>query len=223
MRNWILGVCSFVLVSWATSVSAATMIPGVSINAYSSQFSASRGASLLIDGSGLSSDPVTFTPSPTGPYHFGAGENRHWHTSNGDVVGAFVTFDLGAVVNFDEIRVWNHNWTNYTFRGINAFNVDTSLDGVTFSPLGSFALAAASGADNYTGELFSVVDTTRYVRFTVVSAQLGNDGYVGLSEVQFFDIPVAPEPSSLLLFGLGTCLLTMKRRRNSQQAAQQLA
>jgi len=33
----------------------------------------------------------------------------------------------------------------------------------------------------------------------------------------------APEPSSLLLLGLGTCLLSMKRRRTSQQAAQQFA
>src|SRR5688572_20615256 len=55
MQRGILFACSVILVCWATSESSATMLPGVTIDDYSSQWSAGRAATFLVDGSGLSS------------------------------------------------------------------------------------------------------------------------------------------------------------------------
>ena len=76
------------------------------------------------------------SPNPISSY----GES-HW-----------IMYDLGYDYVLNETKFWNANEPKNLNYGINAFNIDYSLDGVTWTNLGEFNLSQASGLSTYEGD-----------------------------------------------------------------------
>lgn len=99
--------------------------------------------------------------------------NTHW-----------IMYDLGYNYVLKETKFWNTNAPKNLNDGMNTFNIDYSLDGVTWSNLGEFTLNQASGFSTYEGEEGPDFNETkaRYVLITPTS-NYGGDCY-GFSELK---------------------------------------
>lgn len=157
----------------------------------------------LVDGSGM-----------TGNLHGSFPNGQMW--LSGASTPQSVVFDLGAVYDVSQLKVWNYNEAGDSPNpgdalvnlGANAVSVTygTTLSGFTLGgatgTVGSItSFAKASGASGYTGETFNAPFQARYVKFDITS----NYGHrvfnsVGLSEVQFVgttSAPIRPQGSTL--------------------------
>ncbi|MCH7226808.1 PEP-CTERM sorting domain-containing protein [Haloferula sp. A504] len=194
---------------------AATLIDGsgITVTASDTNTNAAYENEFVVDGSG-----ITANYGDTG---------TEWFT-NSTVARAdtWIAFDLGAGYVLDSIQVWNAN--RYIDWGINQLDVYVSTIALPGDPEGAGAAnwtqigtnvnfaqtptqrAADTGFDFETQTGINLPTTAvRHIRFEVDSAFDGNaTGYVGLNEVQFTAVP---EPSAVLLGGLG--LLGLLRRR----------
>ena len=210
------------------AVAAPTPISPITATANSEFTNDGRLASKTVGGfdftTGLSAGTGPVDPD-TGlvfPQHVSAPNNPGnlwfvWLTNN--VSPGIITYDLGAVKTVDRAWIWNYNEINLTNRGAaTTGTVETSLDGVNFSPLAiasNVPLTQADGFDGY--DTPDVVDfggtDAQFVRLTVTNFIPG--GFTGLSEVIFFEEEI-PEPSTLLLAILGLIGLASSglRRRN---------
>jgi len=173
-------------------------------------------------------------PSPVGQRYIGWGGPGAraflgpFTTGSGQItlgVGS-VTGNFSAAAAIPQQNTWQH-W----------MLVRTSTDASLYlngSLVQSLALAT-SGAINASGELHigrqfgtateyfhGLLDDVAIWDEALTQDQIDNVFALGAALYDFVPPPV-PEPSSLLLLGLGTCFLSMKRRRTSQQAALQLA
>lgn len=183
-----------------------------------------RPATATVMGARISPAAVTASTTYPGlsPVHAGNGYGLNpfrpsWHdtdyayawlsTSQADVAGQYMQFDLGAVGPLDRVRVWNYNQvygTPYTMRGIKDAQVQFSTDGVTYTTVLSTTFPQATGRADYQG--FDVdltgLGSTRFVRLVALS-NYGSDSwgnFAGLSEVMFFSsvpAPVAPVPVTI--------------------------
>jgi len=177
----------------------AALIPGVTIEDFSSQLGApwNRQAVFTVDGSGLSAGQHGATPDGT-----------MWLTTGtiqapNDPLPARITFDLEGNYDLNGLRVWNYNEAGGTFvnRGANAVTISVaSSEGGSFTPLGNFNFAKAPGNTSYVGETidvspFPAADNTRLVRFDVASSHGGDNNLVGLSEVRFYDASPVTVPN----------------------------
>jgi PEP-CTERM motif len=201
-----------VLILLGADVVFADPVPGISATATSELVSGTldRAAVHTVDGSGL-----------TGVIHATSGEGRFWESVGiGAGFGAdrapAITFDLHDIFFLESMRIWNFAEANSAVRRA---QILASLDLVDFNSLGvqTFATAVNPAQDvNLNGVL------ARYVRLevlengggTVFPFLLGNpgtSGFAGLGEVQFLGTAV-PEPSSLILIGLGIAALLMRSR-----------
>ncbi len=108
------------------------------------------------------------SPSPKASY----GET-HW-----------IMYDLGYDYVLNETKFWNANEPKHVDYGINGFNMDYSLDGVTWTNLGAFNMEQASGLSNYEGAEGPDFNSAkaRYVLITANSNYGGN--CYGLSELK---------------------------------------
>lgn len=113
---------------------------------------------------------VSCEPSPNPISSYG---ETHW-----------IMYDLGYNYVLNETRFWNANEPKNLNFGINEFNIDYSLDGVTWDTLGTFNLDQASGSSTYQGSEGPSFNATkaRYVLITPTS-NFGGDCY-GLSELK---------------------------------------
>jgi len=105
--------------------------------------------------------------------------NSHW-----------LLYDLGYAYELEATQIWNYNVSNATNLGANNIIIDYSMDGNTWSTLGTFPLNQASGNNNYSGfngPNFNGV-IAQYVLITFQSNFAGTN-CIGISEVQ---ISVAP-------------------------------
>lgn len=213
-----------------------TLIRGVSIESVSSELTLGfdRDADSLVDGSGLHVGGFgTHTSVADGPAGFDNGPmwlnvgttNCCGGVSNVNSPGPGqddmpeVTFDLGDIYNVSDMRVWNYNEVNITTRGVNEMEVLVSVDNVTFDSLGTFNLEIAPGREDVDfSETFALnANGVRYVKFDIISGHGGDNGFVGLSEVQFHS-SIIPEPSTLVLAALGLLGLLGGCRRRRQAA-----
>ncbi|WP_373478468.1 PEP-CTERM sorting domain-containing protein [Geminocystis sp.] len=165
----------------------------------------SNGYSLnaLIDNSGLSNG-----------LH-GAVTNTMWLSQNQTT--PTLTFNLGAVYNLAGTDIWQYNRSTFN-RGVQNFNILTSLDGINFSSAGSGTLTVATGNPvSIPSQLVAFTATAQYVRFEVTS-NYGNTFTTGLSEVKFQTAESVPEPLTILgsLTALGFGSVFKKKFKSSK-------
>ena len=96
----------------------------------------------------------------------------------------WIMYDLGYEYELKESKFWNANEPKNLNYGINDYNLDYSLDGVTWTNLGAFKMEQGSGSSTYEGSEGPDFDTTkaRYVLITPIS-NFGGDCYA-LSEIK---------------------------------------
>lgn len=96
----------------------------------------------------------------------------------------WIMYDLGYDYVLNETKFWNANEPKHIDYGINEFNIDYSLDGVTWINLGEFNMEQASGLSTYEGNEGPDFDSAqaRYVLITP-NSNYGGDCY-GLSELK---------------------------------------
>jgi len=148
----------------------------------------------IVDGSGLADgDEDSLLEHEETP------ENM-WLSEQGRT-GGLVEFDLGGVYELGSILVWNYNERNRTRRGIRKADISVWIQNSGWQKIfDDFEFTEAEGSFDY--------DEPILVRFDGVKAQrvrfddltnLGDDEYIGLSEVQFFEMrgpeAIRPRPA----------------------------
>jgi hypothetical protein len=106
-------------------------------------------------------------------------------------------FDLGAVHELGSMLVWNYNERDHTQRGIRSADLSIlTAEGDWKLIYDDYVFTEAEGSFDY--------DEPTHIQFDGVKAQkvrledlksLGDQDYVGLSEVQFFKRPKENTPS----------------------------
>ncbi|MCA9265007.1 MAG: DUF4457 domain-containing protein [Planctomycetales bacterium] len=137
-----------------------------------------------------------------------------------------ITFDLGELSSVDAMKVWNYNEylvgrPELANRGVNEVEILVAGDDQVFQSLGTYFFDPATNPDG-SADTVNVLNLAqwidlggveaRYVKFDIVSSHGGDNGFVGLSEVQFFGAPV-PEPASCLLAMVSGLFVLATRRR----------
>ncbi len=177
-----------------------------------------RGAVHVVDGSGL---------NPDGSHSITPDDNMWLNAGNaccGDAAdplqpGAEIAFDLGSVVSLDHVKIWNYNETlpdrdELLQRGASSADVLISNDGVTFVPLlEDVTLDIAPGTEDVDfGQVIALQGAqAQYVMLSLKdNFEFGDNDFIGLSEVQFFQVP---EPTSGLLLFVGAMGLLRFRKK----------
>lgn len=157
-----------------------------------------------VNGVGLSSLSLTATHAATIP-------TNSWVSAPGILTGN-VTFNLNGLYDLTGFSFWNQNGGGPGLNGstgIRGVQVLTSLDGIIFTPKGDAPseFAQVPGNVNLPPQVvtFGTV-TASFVRFSIAS-NWGDPFQTGFAEVAF-DGTLIPEPSSLILSGLGGVFLT---------------
>jgi len=111
-----------------------------------------------------------------------------WLSEQGRTKG-WIEFDLGGVYELGSIFIWNYNERDHTKRGIKRADISVWTQDTGWEKIfDDFEFAEAEGSFDY--------DEPTMVRFDGAKAQkvrfddlisLGDEEYVGLSEVQFFE------------------------------------
>jgi hypothetical protein len=161
------------------------------IVATASSSAVGKGPENVVNGAGLDSDGL----------HGNVGENNMWLSNIAGPQPAWIQFEFDTVHKLDEMLVWNSNESLEAVVGLGFkdVSIEYSTDGVDFMALGTtheFAQAsgAAAYASNTTIDMAGV--PAKYVKLTANSNWGGLLAQFGLSEVQFFSLPVqAREPS----------------------------
>lgn len=96
----------------------------------------------------------------------------------------WIMYDFGYEYVLGESKLWNTNEPNRLNNGISEYYLDYSLDGATWTSIGTFSLNRASGLSTYEGEDGPDFSSTkaRYVLITAI-ANYGGDCF-GFSELK---------------------------------------
>ncbi len=138
-----------------------------------------------------------------------------WFSNFGSTT-ASVSYDLGEVYDLHGLALWNEDGN-----GIGKLNILGSIDGITWTALGSGLSPTnhAQGQD-YGADVFSwSTITARYVKLEASQCP-SSATWVGCSigEVAF-NATAVPEPSSIAMAGLGLAVVgAVAARRRRQQA-----
>jgi hypothetical protein len=150
------------------------------------------------------------------PQHTIISLGAEWFTDFG-VTSASLTFDLGVVMTIDRVATWVDE-----FWGAGTIAVSLSLDGVTFSGVGSFAPTDwPTNVNSYGVDVFSFSSaSTRYVRLDLSNCPQPNSepgGGCGMGEVAVSAVTpaVVSEPEILALLGLALAGFAAVRRRTA--------
>jgi hypothetical protein len=178
----------------------------------SSRNSASETPENTTNGSGL-----------TGDLH-GSDYTTMWlslSSKNGGSLPAWIRYDFDKAYKLHEMWVWNHNTLFESIIGLGARNatIEYSSDGTTWTKLGDFEFAQASGADAYahdTAVSFGGA-AAKSVRITINSNWSGT-AQTGLSEVRFFYIPVSAREPQPVTGATGVSPSTSLRWRSGREA-----
>lgn len=109
-------------------------------------------------------------------------------------VTPWLVFDLGDVYELSAADIWQYLYGGSSDRDVQTFDIFISMDGATFTPVGSGSLNQATGATT-PAQVVPFVATGQYVRFEV-TANYGSLDYTGLSEVKFEGVLVPVELQS---------------------------
>lgn len=153
----------------------------------------------LVNGAGL-----------TGTQHDGNWENK-WMTDS-TVTGELI-FNLGSIYDISSASIWNYGGGCCGVnRSVKDLSVGVSLDGVTYSSIGSFTLGLPAGTP-FAADTISLGATAQYIKFDL-NSNYGSQQYTGLSEVQFEGLMASvPEPASIALLTIGLAGLGLSRRK----------
>ncbi|MDD4891814.1 MAG: PEP-CTERM sorting domain-containing protein [Phycisphaerae bacterium] len=163
-----------------------------------------------------------------------------WMSANQTIDNQWIAWNLGTVCAVKEIQVWNENEPGAsTSRGVKTLNLWTSSDGTnwfkklsdvnwstlptdgTIGPNGGITIPAnggvrGTGLASYTGFRWVLPETitTRWIKFDVNSSFEGSgNGFVGLTEVTFFQVPEPATMAFLAIGGLAMAAGAIRRRR----------
>ncbi|MGE5294335.1 MAG: discoidin domain-containing protein, partial [Solirubrobacterales bacterium] len=174
---------------WSFTVeplSYAVAVGGVTATASSSSAD-NMGPDKTIDGSGLDASDQHSTSG-----------DQMWLSNKGDAQ-PWIQYEFTKAYRLDKMLVWNSNQPIEAVIGFGAkaVKVEVSLDGQTWTAVGDFEFAKATGQPTYTAN--TTVDfagaAAKFVKLTISSNWGGVVPQYGLSEVRFFQIPtVAREP-----------------------------
>jgi hypothetical protein len=204
---------AFGLLAAPSHLSAAT-ITGVTIHDVSS-VEGPRLAENVINGLGLNTDG---THSQT----IGHG----WDASSAHPLPQHITFNLGGNYNLAGFHLWNLNFRDpgFTYEATGARDVEILVASDVagpFTSLGTFEFPMADGTPGYLGfdsnDIgFPGANDVRLVQFSINSSWRGDSppySEVGFDEVRFDGSPI-PEPSNLVLLGVGLLSLAWRTRRS---------
>jgi hypothetical protein len=192
----------------ASSSSNAALIGGVTTTSSLGTFS-SYCLPCLTDGTGLSSLSLAATHDASFP--------GMW-LSNQQVPPGDLVFDLGGIYSLNAIGIWNYNASlglNINLhRGVQQYSIDYSLDNLTYNGVIAPTVLTQGTASPLNADILNLGGVqAQYMRLNILSSY-GAPLYVGLSEVQFDGVPSSvPEPTTLLLLGLGLAGLGFARKR----------
>ncbi len=136
----------------------------------------------------------------------------------------WIQYEFDKAYTLHEMWVWNSNQLIEVFVGFGAkeVRIETSVDGVTWTPLGDVTqIAQATGSADYTANTMVDLGGTmaRYVKLNMVSAY-GTTGQFGLSEVRFLAIPATarePQPTSGTVLDSATVTLSWRAGREATE------
>ncbi|MHC4495696.1 MAG: discoidin domain-containing protein, partial [Planctomycetota bacterium] len=164
------------------------------IIATASSSAADKGPENTVSGAGLDGSGL----------HGNTGEGTMWLSDAAGPQPTWIMFEFDTVHKLDEMLVWNSNESLESVIGLGfkEVTVEYSTNGVDFMALGAtheFAQGPGSAgyASNTTIDMAGVA--ARYVKLTANSNWAGLLPQFGLSEVQFFSIPVQarePDPAA---------------------------
>ena len=205
----------------AAGSAQADVVTPVSATASSTFDNGFYDAAHLIDGSGLSSDGL----------HDRDFRNM-WMTDLG-VAQAELVFDLGAVFDLSGADIWQFNYAdpypvnpnhviNTVDRGVKAFSILISLDGIAYDTVFSGTMDRANG-DPLAAQTFAFSGAARYVKLDLLSNYAEGTIYdpyaTGLSEVRFTSLAAVPEPASWAMMIGGFALAGAALRRGRARFA----
>ena len=124
-----------------------------------------------------------------------------WLTATGEPVPAWIQYDFDKVYKLHEMLVWNYNGQSFlTAVGLKDVVVEYSSDGTNWVQIDSVnEFAQATGLDSYAPNTTVAFDGIPVMSVRIYANSNWSGGFsdqVGLSEVQFLQVPVtAREPS----------------------------
>ncbi|MCX5643234.1 MAG: discoidin domain-containing protein [Phycisphaerae bacterium] len=146
-----------------------------------------------------------------------------WLSANGAAQPAWIQYEFDGVYKIDRMLVWNSNQVLEPVLGFGAKNVtvEYSTDAATWTKLGDFEFARASGAATYTAGI--TVDfhgaVAKYVRLTIHSNWSGMLAQYGLSGVRFLYLPVLPRMPIPAVARTGVAVDAVLSWRSGREAA----
>jgi hypothetical protein len=178
----------------STATLGAFIMP-VDAQASSAQLNAGRTPRRLIDGSG-------WGETRPGSAVFVHSNNVYADGSSmwNGAADAWLRFDLGKPYRLNGFYLWNYNeGGGWHTRSVRTIEVTASVDGATFTPVGTLTVKAATGQPNDPGEAvaFPGPVTARYIRFQIRSNYRGGE-MSGMAEIRFAHADEkAPEPGRI--------------------------
>jgi hypothetical protein len=182
------------------------------VTATASSATDGMGPEKTIDGSGLNAGDQHAT-DPT----------QMWLSAPGAAQPVWIQYQFDASYKLDHLLVWNSNQLLESVLGFGAksVTVEYSTDAATWTKLGDFEFARATGAATYTAN--TTVNfagaSAKYVRLTIKSNWGGTFAQYGLSEVRFYYLPVLPRAPLPAVGQTGVALDTMLSWRPGREAA----
>jgi hypothetical protein len=163
----------------------------------------------------------------------GSGLEGGAHSENGDTMwlsaqadlDPWLMFEFDQIQKLDRMLIWNSNSKSEAFIGwgLKDVTIETSLDGVDWTSLGdSVQVSRAPGQAGY--DTPQAVDLglapAKYVRLNILSNWGGFLKQYGVSEVQFYGLPVyarTPDPASGTADVLPDSVVTWRAGREAGQ------
>jgi regulation of enolase protein 1 (concanavalin A-like superfamily) len=181
------------------------------ITAAASSADAGSGPENTINGSGL-----------TNNLHSTA-STAMWLSSATGPQPTWIQYAFDGVYKLKEMRVWNYNviFENVLGYGLKDVTIEYSTNGTDWTALKDVQFAQGASQDSYASN--TSVDlggvAARYVRLTAKNNWGGTRPQYGLSEVQFFYVPVTPRQPSPPSGAIGAAVDSTMSWRAGREAA----
>ncbi|MCF7974896.1 MAG: discoidin domain-containing protein [Phycisphaerae bacterium] len=198
---------------WSFTAEPYAIVIPVDVNhVTASSATAANTPGMIVNGSGL-----------TGSTHSTDSEDM-WLSMPGDL-SPWLMFEFAEIQKLDQMLIWNSNSSSEGFIGwgLKDVTIETSIDGVDWTGLSDATqISKAPGLPTYSEPQaidFGLVQT-RYVRINVLSNWGGLLKQYGVSEVQFYGLPVrarTPVPASGSADVLPNSVVTWRAGREAGQ------